>query len=78
MSAQLCTPEIGSPCRYQIRAKLFFFGCNFKIKDSTGRHRYTIRPQKWNLYTRLVLEDSSGKYVGRRQSFDCKYSVAIY
>ena len=54
---------VDRPCRYQIREKCFVFGCNFKTKDNTGRHRFTVRPQKWNLYTKLIFEDSNGKYV---------------
>lgn len=61
MSSEIGTSESNRPCRYLIREKLFAFGSNFKIKDNTGRHRYTVRSKKWSLRTRLFFEDSDGK-----------------
>jgi hypothetical protein len=61
MSSQICTSESNRPCRYQIREKVFTFSHHFKIKDESGRDKYTVRSKKWTLKKKLLLEDSNGK-----------------
>ena len=49
------------PRRYQIREEFFTFNNVYKIKDESGRDRYTVRSKKWSLQKKLVLEDMNGK-----------------
>ena len=48
-SSQICTSESIRPCRYEIRERLFTLGNNFKIKDSHGRDKYTVRSKMMDI-----------------------------